>query len=152
MSGAQVHEQVQSYKENAVLHCCPGSRSVHPQSSSAGTLSPWSSVFLHTAQMLHCRKIRCFQFFFLRRLLRSSSAVWRKPNTGNPFLSYDWTYCCKWRACQKAGILQHCCWRQGCRCGELVTCFSRGQWGVWGKQSWIIIGEIASHILPFVAL
>lgn len=36
MSGAQVYKQVQLYKENAVLHCCPGSRSGHLQSSSAG--------------------------------------------------------------------------------------------------------------------
>lgn len=71
-----------------------------------------SSVFLPSAQMLPVLQdqIRCFQFFFLWQLLRSSSAVWRKPNTGNPFLSYDWTYCCRWRACQKAGIAQHVHW------------------------------------------
>lgn len=53
MSGAQVQEQVQSYKENAVLHCCPGSRSGHPQSSSAGTLSraPCSSTVLRASSV-----------------------------------------------------------------------------------------------------
>lgn len=40
-----VHEQGLAYQENTLLHCCRGRGFGHPQSTSAGTLSP-SSVYV----------------------------------------------------------------------------------------------------------
>lgn len=106
----QEHKYTSKCSHTRKMQCCIARQQVWapPVQLSRNPLT--GSVFLHSAQMPPmCCKIRCFQFFFLWQLLRSS-AVWRKPSTGNPFLSYDWTCCCKWRACQKAGILQHVHW------------------------------------------